>query len=111
MSKRDAIEKEPSTLEKDRENQSKYYLSYPKRPVLDRKWENRDVNVQKWANIPKFCKLNGILTHLRFLKLFFDDALVDMIDGYTKLYSRREKEGISFELVMKKVTYSKHAIA
>ena len=33
MSKPAAVEKEPSTLEKDREDQSKYYLNYPKRPV------------------------------------------------------------------------------
>ena len=26
-------------LEKDKENQSKYYLSYPKPPFLDMKWE------------------------------------------------------------------------
>ena len=27
------------------EDQSKYYLSYTKPPVLDMKWENRDINV------------------------------------------------------------------
>ena len=31
------------TLEKDNEDQSKYYLSYPKPSVLDMKWENRDI--------------------------------------------------------------------
>ena len=45
MSKRAAVEKEPLTLEKDKENQSKYYLSYQKLPVLDMKWANRDINV------------------------------------------------------------------
>ena len=40
-----AVEKEPLTLEKDKENQSKYYLSYPMPPILDIKWANRDVNV------------------------------------------------------------------
>ena len=39
------------TLEKDKEDQSKYYLSYPKPPVLDIKWANRDINVVEWANI------------------------------------------------------------
>ena len=34
---RAAIEKEPFTLEKDQEDQSKYYLSYQKPPVLDMK--------------------------------------------------------------------------
>ena len=49
--------KEPSTLEK--EDPSKY-LNYPKPPVLDMKWENRDINVVEWANIPKFPPLlNG----------------------------------------------------
>ena len=47
-------------FEKDEEGQSKYYLSYPKPPVLDMKWENRDVNVAVWGNIPKFILLlNG----------------------------------------------------
>ena len=47
-------------LKKDREDQSKYYLSYPKPPVLDIKWENHDINVEGWANIPKFLPLlNG----------------------------------------------------
>ena len=60
MRKRTAIEKEPLTLEKDKEDQSKYYLSYPKPPVLDMKWENHDINVVEWVNIPKFPPLlNG----------------------------------------------------
>ena len=42
------------TLEKDKEDQSKYYLCYPKPPVLSMKWENHDINVVEWANIPKF---------------------------------------------------------
>ena len=44
------------------------------------KWENRDINVVKQANIPKF----SIGTPLRLFELFFDDALVDMIVSYTK---------------------------
>ena len=46
--------KEPLTLEKDKEDQGKYYLSYPKPPVLYMKWENRDINAVEWENIPKF---------------------------------------------------------
>ena len=48
------------TLEKDKEDQSKYYLSYPKPPVLDMKWENmmlmlkHDINVVEWGNISNF---------------------------------------------------------
>ena len=42
------------------EDQSKYYLSYPKPPLFDMKWENHDINVVEWANIPKFLPLiNG----------------------------------------------------
>ena len=53
------IEKEPLTFEKDKEDQSKYYFSYPKPPVLDMKWENH-INVVEWANIPRFPPLlNG----------------------------------------------------
>ena len=55
----EVIEKEPLTPEKDEEDQSKYYLSYPKPPVLDIKWENWDITVE-WSNIPKFpLPLNG----------------------------------------------------
>ena len=61
------------------------------------KWANRDINVVEWANIPKFSTLDDIVTPLGLLELFFDDVLVDMIFGYTKLYSHREKAEISFE--------------
>ena len=58
--KQTAIEKEPLTLEKDKEDQSKYFLIYPKPPVLDLKWENHDINAVEWASIPKFPPLlNG----------------------------------------------------
>ena len=59
------------TLAKDKEDQSKYYLSYPKPPVLDMMWANRDINVVEWANIPKFSALDNLLTPLRLLELFF----------------------------------------
>ena len=45
------------TLEKDKEDQSKFYLSYTKPPVLNVKWTNRDINVVEWVNIPKFSTL------------------------------------------------------
>ena len=51
------------TLEKDK--------SYPKPPVLNMKWANRDINVVEWANIPKFSALDDLVTPLRLLKLFF----------------------------------------
>ena len=59
------------TLEKDKEDQSKYYLSYPKPPVLDMIWGNRDINVIEWANIPKFSALDDLVTPLRLLESFF----------------------------------------
>ena len=59
------------TYEKDKEDQSKYYLSYPKPPILDMKWANRDINVIEWANIPKFSTIENIVTPLRLLELFF----------------------------------------
>ena len=46
------------TLEKDKEEQHKYYLSYPKPPVLDIKWENRDVNAMEWARPSKVFRRN-----------------------------------------------------
>ena len=48
------------TLEKDKEDQSKYYLSCTKPPVLEMKWENNDINVAEWEKTPKFPRLlNG----------------------------------------------------
>ena len=84
--------KETSTLENVKEDQSKYCHSYPTRPVLDMKWENCDIFIVG-ANIPKFSKLDTIVTLSRF-NLFFDDVLVDTIVGYTNL----EKADISFEM-------------
>ena len=66
------------------------------------KWKKRDVNV-----VPaKFSKLKDIVTSLILLKLFFDDVLVDMIVGYTKLYSHREKANVSLTFLIKKFAYS-----
>ena len=59
------------TLEKDNKDSSKYYLSYPKPPVLVIKWANCDINVVEWANIPKFSALDNLGTPLRLLELFF----------------------------------------
>ena len=52
----------------------------------------------EWANIPKSSKLDNIKTSLRLSELFFDDALVDMVAGYAKLYNHREKADTSFEI-------------
>ena len=38
ISKRAPVEKEPVALEKDKKDQTKYYLSYQKPSVLDIKW-------------------------------------------------------------------------
>ena len=59
------------SLEKDKEDSSKYYLSYPKPPVLKLKWANCDNNVVEWENIPKFSALDNSVTPLRLLELFF----------------------------------------
>ena len=65
------VEKEPLTLEKDKEDQSKYYFSYQKLPVLDIKLANRDINVVEWANISNFSALDNLVTPLRLLALSF----------------------------------------
>ena len=67
------------------------------------KWQTRDTNVVEWANTEKFSKLDNIVTPHRFLEFFFDDILVDMIVGYTKWYSHREKTDISFEITNEKI--------
>ena len=67
-------------------------------------WKKRNINWVEQANIPKFSKLDDIVSPLRFLELFFDDVLV-MIVGYTKLYSDREKADISFEITNEKIRH------
>ena len=45
------------------------------------KWENGNINVAEPTNIPKFSKVNDIVTSLRLLKLLFDNVLSNMIVG------------------------------
>ena len=90
-------------MRKKKCDHSKYYLSYPKPPVLDMKWETSDIDVVERANNEKFSKLDNGVTSFRLLELLFDDVLVDMIVGYTKLYSHREKADISFETTNEKI--------
>ena len=59
------------TLEKDKEDQSKYYLSYSKLPVLHMKSSNCDINVVEWANIPNVSALDDLVTPLRLLESLF----------------------------------------
>ena len=40
---------------------------------------------------------------MQALMIRLDNALVDMIFGYTKLYSHREKSDISFEITNEKI--------
>ena len=71
-----------NSLEKLEEDQE--IISYPKPPVLDMNWDKRDTNVVEQANIPKLSELDDIGAPLRLFQLFFDDALVDTIVGYSK---------------------------
>ena len=59
------------TFEKDKEDQIKYYLNYPKLPVLDMKSANRDINVAVWANLRNFSALDDLVIPLRLFELFF----------------------------------------
>ena len=35
------------------------------------KWENRDINVVGWANIPELSALDDLVNPVRLLELFF----------------------------------------
>ena len=48
---------------------------------LDRKWENRDINVVEQTNIPQFSELDNVEASLRHFESFLIDPLVDMIVG------------------------------
>ena len=67
------------------------------------KGEICNINAAEQANIPEFSRLDDTVTPLRHLELFFDDVLVDMIFGYTKLYSHREETKVSFEITNEKI--------
>ena len=69
VSKRAAVEKEPSTLEKDKEDQSKHYLTYRKPPILDMKWDYCVINVVEQASVSKFSTLDKIVTPVRLIIL------------------------------------------
>ena len=58
------------------------------------KWESCNINVVECENASKLSELDDIETSLRLFELFFDEALVDMIVGYT--YSYREEAHTSF---------------
>ena len=70
----------------------------PNHLFLDMKWINRDVNRAEQASIQRFSKVDDIGTFLRHFELFFNNALVDMIVGYTNLYGHRKEAGTSFEI-------------
>ena len=68
------------TLEKDKEDQSKYHLNYPKPSVLDMRWVNGDSNVVEWATGAQpeiflgsggFMKLEHFDKHSKISELFF----------------------------------------
>ena len=88
-------------FQEEKKDQNKYYLSYAKPSVLDMKWENCDTNVCKKEKILILSMLDDIGTSLRLFELLFDDELVEMVNGYTKLYGHRDKAGTSFEITNK----------
>ena len=61
------------------------------------KWENCDTNVSKMKTILNFSKLDDIANFLKLFELIFDEAIVEMVNGYYKLYAHRDKGATSFE--------------
>ena len=61
------------------------------------------INTSKTPLITSQQYSGNIVIPLRFPEFFFDDVLVNMIIGYTKFYSHREKAGISFEITNEKI--------
>ena len=98
---RAAIEKEPFTLEKDKEDQSKYYLRYQKPSVLDMKWENHDINVVEWANFKVLCSTKWRLGEnviLRLMECFAPTVKFDIFITISHLFvSRPTLEFRTFE--------------
>ena len=70
-------EERPLILE--RLGRPKYYIIYPKPPLLDNQWESRGINVVKQAKILTFSKLDDLGTPLGLSESLFYDTLVDMV--------------------------------
>ena len=75
------------------------------------KWEDPDINVVEQGNIPKFSKVDNIGAPLRLSELFYDNALIDMIVGYTMLYGHAEKQTLALKLLMRHFAYFRHTTA
>ena len=73
-------------------------------------WENYDINVIEQANIPKFSKLDDIVTPIRLFELFFDDALIGML-GTPSCTVRERKQTLVLKLLIKRFTYLRHGTA
>ena len=74
------------TLEKDKEDQSKYYLSYPKPPVLDVTWKTVKLMLQNEETFQSFSstkwRLGGNVA-LRLMKCLTSSVSFDKItDSY-----------------------------
>ena len=82
------------TLEKDKEDPSKYHLSYPASSVLDMQWENRDINFVEWANISKFPLLLNEL--MRLMECLTPTVSFDIfIDNYFKCFRLLTQLGVN----------------
>ena len=57
----------------------------------------RVINVVEQTYIPKFSKRDDMRIPLRLFESLFDDALIDIIVGYTKLYGHTQKADTSLE--------------
>ena len=60
------------------------------------KWENCDINVVERANVPKFSKLDDIVTSLRLVEILYDDVLVDMIVATPSCAVIKRKQALVF---------------
>ena len=73
----------------------KIFYLLPKAVCFKNEWGNRDINVAEQTFQSLISQpMQGPLSN--FLKLFFDDALVEMVVDYTKLNGHREKADTSF---------------
>ena len=67
------------------------------------KWEKRDTDVAEQANIWKFSKISDIGIPLRLFWIILWWCISwydDMVVGYIKLYSHKEKADTSFEITI-----------
>ena len=71
--------------EKAMDNNKKRYISNEKPPILHFNWRNHNWKSKEQSNMPVLQQMDELGTPFTLFEIYFDDALVTQIVGFTKL--------------------------